>query len=121
MTFASGANATSSGWRKISDSFPTLAASKILSACSGSTSNGDRFGDGRVFLALAGHLIDRQHLDVLQDHFGEILRAVAVSVRVNTTSTKSPGKMKPATPRTSSTATVTARLPFSMTLDSEAL
>jgi hypothetical protein len=28
--------------------------------------------------------------------------------------------MKPATPRTSSTATVTARLPFSMTVDSEA-
>ena len=35
-------------------------------------------------------------------------------------STKSPGEMNPATPRTSSTGTVTARIPVSMTVDMDA-
>ena len=38
VTLKPAAVATSAGWRKISDSFPMLAASRILSACSGSTS-----------------------------------------------------------------------------------
>src|SRR5215471_10550922 len=38
---------------------------------------------------------------------------------MSTTSTKSPGRMNPATPRTSSTRTVTARLPSSRMAESD--
>src|SRR6266403_4747908 len=43
-----------------------------------------------------------------------------VSDRSSTTSTRSPGRMNPATPRTSSTRTVTARMPSSSRTESNA-
>ena len=72
---------------------------------------GHRLGDRRLLGALAGDLINGENFGGLQDDVwsSSDCFCISASVRIRTTSTRSPGSMKPATPRTSSTRTVTAR------------
>ena len=82
--------------------------------------NCDRLGNGRVLLPLARELVDRKHLHMVQKNVGVALALGRRASLISTTSTKSRGRMKPATPRTSSTRTVTARFPGSSSVESDA-
>ena len=100
-------------FRKISERCPTSEASDIFCAWNGVTSSVTAFATtARSFCSVRNYLINCDNFDVLKQQIRKVFAARSESdrERMRTTSTRSFGRINPATPRTSSTRIVIARL-----------